>query len=124
MLEWSKTITCSDHIVDTREKISDILLKNGITPSGQILLITALSEICRVFLTSVKEFQLIIKPDNRKLIFKLTTKNPPFPSDPSKNPVPDIDLDRFNSIFDEIDLRTGNQSKPTFTIEFTKLINL
>lgn len=122
MHEWSKTITCSDQIVGTRKKISDILLKNGITPSGQILLITALSEICRVFLNSVKEFQLILKQDNRKLIFKLTIKNPPFPSNPAKNPVPDIDLDRFNSIFDEIDLKTGNPSKSIFTIEFTKWI--
>lgn len=122
MLQWSKTITCSDHIVETRKKISDILLKNGITPSDQILLVTALSEICRNFLNSVKEFQIILKQDNKKLIIKVFAKIPPFPNDPPKNPIPDIDLDTFNSIFDEIDLRTGNPSKSIFTIEFTKWI--
>lgn len=127
---WSKAITGSDQIVTTKKELSIFLSESGVSHSEKILLITAVSEICRSFLTKSREFVLTSTKKNEgkktRLIFEFYISNRNV-HESNHNPsldtfISDADFKKFKSVFNEID-QQPEKSNSAYSLTFTKWIN-
>lgn len=116
-ITWSITVSSGNQLYEIREELTNLISQKNVTESDRVLMVTALSEICRSLMKQIPEFSFHVancqQGHKTGMCFEFQISNQNIKltesSNTSQTRFHNIDLRTFKTVFDDLKLHTGSQ---------------